>query len=158
MGLVEASPVLADSHCFHFPVLVYRCEVVLGEFLKEIKKNPSSVKFAEMANILVIHCQTTGECRGRAHSHGCRCHCHCHLRRSTFHHLSFSEGVGEIPRKSVSQCDSRPWERWSARSLRGRSGFCHHRGTEVLSPGVCGLCGVRSGGFLAGELGLSPET
>nr|XP_033799245.1 protein VAC14 homolog isoform X2 [Geotrypetes seraphini] len=33
------------------------CEVVLGEFLKEIKKNPSSVKFAEMANILVIHCQ-----------------------------------------------------------------------------------------------------
>lgn len=42
--------------------LVGRCEVVLGEFLKEIKKNPSSVKFAEMANILVIHCQTTGEC------------------------------------------------------------------------------------------------
>ncbi|XP_032470662.1 protein VAC14 homolog isoform X2 [Phocoena sinus] len=37
------------------------CEVVLGEFLKEIKKNPSSVKFAEMANILVIHCQTTDE-------------------------------------------------------------------------------------------------
>lgn len=36
--------------------------MVLGEFLKEIKKNPSSVKFAEMANILVIHCQTTGEC------------------------------------------------------------------------------------------------
>ncbi|XP_006005344.1 protein VAC14 homolog [Latimeria chalumnae] len=33
------------------------CETVLGEFLKEIKKNPSSVKFAEMANILVIHCQ-----------------------------------------------------------------------------------------------------
>lgn len=41
------------SHC--------RCEVVLGEFLKETKKNPSSVKFAEMANILVIHCQTTGK-------------------------------------------------------------------------------------------------
>uniref|UniRef100_A0A4W6FSF2 Protein VAC14 homolog n=1 Tax=Lates calcarifer TaxID=8187 RepID=A0A4W6FSF2_LATCA len=35
------------------------CEVVLGEFLKEIKKTPSSVKFAEMANILVIHCQLT---------------------------------------------------------------------------------------------------
>uniref|UniRef100_A0A6Q2XAH7 Protein VAC14 homolog n=1 Tax=Esox lucius TaxID=8010 RepID=A0A6Q2XAH7_ESOLU len=31
------------------------CEVVLGEFLKEIKKTPSSVKYAEMANILVIH-------------------------------------------------------------------------------------------------------
>jgi vacuole morphology and inheritance protein 14 len=44
------------------PFLTGRCEVVLGEFLKEIKKNPSSVKFAEMANILVIHCQTTGEC------------------------------------------------------------------------------------------------
>jgi len=35
--------------------------VVLGEFLKEIKKNPSSVKFAEMANILVIHCQVSDE-------------------------------------------------------------------------------------------------
>ncbi|XP_028930594.1 protein VAC14 homolog isoform X1 [Ornithorhynchus anatinus] len=33
------------------------CEVSLGEFLKEIKKTPSSVKFAEMANVLVIHCQ-----------------------------------------------------------------------------------------------------
>ncbi|XP_061103037.1 protein VAC14 homolog [Conger conger] len=37
------------------------CEVVLGEFLKEIKKTPSSVKFAEMANILVIHCQVSDE-------------------------------------------------------------------------------------------------
>ncbi|XP_028665523.2 protein VAC14 homolog [Erpetoichthys calabaricus] len=33
------------------------CEVVLGEFLKEIKKSSPNVKFAEMANILVIHCQ-----------------------------------------------------------------------------------------------------
>lgn len=38
-----------------------KCEVVLGEFLKETKKSPSSVKFAEMANILVIHCQTTDD-------------------------------------------------------------------------------------------------
>lgn len=37
------------------------CEVVLGEFLKEIKKTPSSVKFAEMANILVIHSQVSDE-------------------------------------------------------------------------------------------------
>ncbi|KAL7862863.1 hypothetical protein SRHO_G00118470 [Serrasalmus rhombeus] len=37
------------------------CEVVLGEFLKEIKKTPSSVKFAEMANILVIHCHLSDE-------------------------------------------------------------------------------------------------
>ncbi|KAF7653148.1 hypothetical protein LDENG_00086830 [Lucifuga dentata] len=37
------------------------CEVVLGELLKEIKKTPSSVKFAEMANILVIHCQVADE-------------------------------------------------------------------------------------------------
>lgn len=41
--------------------LFFRSEVVLGEFLKEIKKNPSSVKFAEMANILVIHCQVSDE-------------------------------------------------------------------------------------------------
>lgn len=39
------------------------CEVVLGEFLKEIKKTPSSVKFAEMANILVIHCQVADEAK-----------------------------------------------------------------------------------------------
>ncbi|XP_067905859.1 protein VAC14 homolog isoform X1 [Heterodontus francisci] len=37
------------------------CETVLVEFLKEIKKNPSSVKFAEMANILVIHCQASDD-------------------------------------------------------------------------------------------------
>lgn len=42
-------------------LLLNRCELVLGEFLKEIKKNPSSVKFAEMANILVIHCQVSDE-------------------------------------------------------------------------------------------------
>nr|XP_020465927.1 protein VAC14 homolog [Monopterus albus] len=39
------------------------CEVVLGEFLKEIKKTPSSVKFAEMANVLVIHCQAADEAK-----------------------------------------------------------------------------------------------
>ncbi|KAG8562377.1 hypothetical protein GDO81_015658 [Engystomops pustulosus] len=37
------------------------CEVSLGEFLKEIKKMPDSVKFAEMANILVIHCQSSDD-------------------------------------------------------------------------------------------------
>ncbi|XP_025031565.1 protein VAC14 homolog isoform X1 [Python bivittatus] len=37
------------------------CEVALGEFLKEIKKTPASVKFAEMANILVIHCQASDD-------------------------------------------------------------------------------------------------
>ncbi|CAI9616589.1 unnamed protein product [Staurois parvus] len=37
------------------------CEVSLGEFLKEIKKLPESVKFAEMANILVIHCQSSDD-------------------------------------------------------------------------------------------------
>lgn len=61
---VEVPPALAGVCYFPSPSLIGRCEVVLGEFLKEIKKNPSSVKFAEMANILVIHCQTTGECEG----------------------------------------------------------------------------------------------
>ncbi|XP_075694360.1 protein VAC14 homolog isoform X2 [Rhinoderma darwinii] len=37
------------------------CEMSLGEFLKEIKKMPDSVKFAEMANILVIHCQSSDD-------------------------------------------------------------------------------------------------
>ncbi|KAG7258463.1 hypothetical protein CRUP_015480 [Coryphaenoides rupestris] len=39
------------------------CEVALGEFLREIKKSPSGVKFAEMANVLVIHCQVADESR-----------------------------------------------------------------------------------------------
>ncbi|KAL4630309.1 hypothetical protein GN956_G15730 [Arapaima gigas] len=47
-----------SKKCF---LLSLRCEVVLGEFLKEIKKTPSNVKFAEMANILVIHCQVSDE-------------------------------------------------------------------------------------------------
>lgn len=59
---MEAPSALAGICYAPSPPLIGRCEVVLGEFLKEIKKNPSSVKFAEMANILVIHCQTTGEC------------------------------------------------------------------------------------------------
>ncbi|XP_026539978.1 protein VAC14 homolog [Notechis scutatus] len=37
------------------------CEMALGEFLKEIKKTPANVKFAEMANILVIHCQASDD-------------------------------------------------------------------------------------------------
>ncbi|XP_039209473.1 protein VAC14 homolog [Crotalus tigris] len=37
------------------------CEVALGEFLKEIKRTPANVKFAEMANILVIHCQASDD-------------------------------------------------------------------------------------------------
>lgn len=45
---------------FSFLALSFRCEVALGEFLKEIKKTPANVKFAEMANILVIHCQASG--------------------------------------------------------------------------------------------------
>lgn len=60
----EGPPALAGVCYFPSPPLIGRCEVVLGEFLKEIKKNPSSVKFAEMANILVIHCQTTGGYEG----------------------------------------------------------------------------------------------
>lgn len=67
------------------PFPIGRCEVVLGEFLKEIKKNPSSVKFAEMANILVIHCQTTGE-RVEACSYSCL------LRSPHLSYLGFSMG------------------------------------------------------------------
>lgn len=49
------------------PLCSCRCEVSLGEFLKEIKKMPDSVKFAEMANILVIHCQSSGKCPVGSH-------------------------------------------------------------------------------------------
>lgn len=64
-GPAGAPPALARM-CYFPSSSLGRCEVVLGEFLKEIKKNPSSVKFAEMANILVIHCQTTGAYDGPA--------------------------------------------------------------------------------------------
>lgn len=57
-----------ETECSPAALPLHRCEVALGEFLKEIKKNPSSVKFAEMANILVIHCQAAGECTGPASS------------------------------------------------------------------------------------------
>eukprot|EP00794_Sanderia_malayensis_P019211 gene19211-21135_t len=37
------------------------CEFILGEFLKDIKKNHSTVNFANMVNILVLHSQSEDE-------------------------------------------------------------------------------------------------
>eukprot|EP00795_Rhopilema_esculentum_P001341 gene1341-15741_t len=37
------------------------CEFILGEFLKDIKKNHSNVNFANMVNILVLHSQSEDE-------------------------------------------------------------------------------------------------
>lgn len=37
-----------------------RCEALLGEILKEIKKSPDTVNYAEMVNILVVHSQSEG--------------------------------------------------------------------------------------------------
>ena len=37
-----------------------RCEAILGEFLRGIKKEPENVKFAHMVNILVLHSQPEG--------------------------------------------------------------------------------------------------
>ena len=37
------------------------CEAVLGEFLREIKKSPDNVNFADMVNIVVIHSTSTDE-------------------------------------------------------------------------------------------------
>lgn len=37
------------------------CECVLAEFLKEIKKNPANVKYSNMANIVLVHCQASDE-------------------------------------------------------------------------------------------------
>ena len=39
---------------------IFRCEAVLGEFLRDIKKNPQHVNFANMVNVLVLHSQTAG--------------------------------------------------------------------------------------------------
>lgn len=38
----------------------FRCEFILGEFLKDIKKNHSNVDFAAMVNNLVHHSQSEG--------------------------------------------------------------------------------------------------
>ena len=37
------------------------CEAVLGEFLREIKKSPDNVNFADMVNIIVVHSTSTDE-------------------------------------------------------------------------------------------------
>ncbi|KAI8491112.1 PtdIns(3,5)P(2) sythesis regulation factor [Branchiostoma belcheri] len=37
------------------------CESALGEFLKGIKKSPSSANFSNMVNILIVHCQAQDE-------------------------------------------------------------------------------------------------
>ena len=41
-------------------LLSFRCEFILGEFLKDIKKNHSTVNFAAMVNNLVHHSQSEG--------------------------------------------------------------------------------------------------
>ena len=42
------------------PVLYFRCQNVLSEFLTGIKKSKSCVNFAGMANILIVHSQNSG--------------------------------------------------------------------------------------------------
>lgn len=37
------------------------CEAVLGEFLREIKKSPANVNFADMVNIVIFHSSTSDE-------------------------------------------------------------------------------------------------
>ena len=37
-----------------------RCEAILGEFLRGIKKEPENVNFAHMVNILVLYSQPEG--------------------------------------------------------------------------------------------------
>lgn len=39
-----------------------RCEAVLGEFLRGIKRESKNVNFAHMVNILVLHSQSEGNC------------------------------------------------------------------------------------------------
>lgn len=42
--------------------LFYRCDSVLGEFLRKIKNDPTRIAFPEMINILITtHAQSTDE-------------------------------------------------------------------------------------------------
>ena len=41
-------------------VCVDRCEVCLGEFLQNIMRRPQKVDFPAMANLLVVHSQSSG--------------------------------------------------------------------------------------------------
>ena len=43
------------------PLILHRCEVALGEFLREIKKSPEKVNFADMVNIVVVHSTSSGK-------------------------------------------------------------------------------------------------
>lgn len=44
-----------------FKLCVCRCENVLGEFLRDIIKNPASADFSSMINILIVHSQPREE-------------------------------------------------------------------------------------------------
>ena len=39
----------------------YRCQGVLNEFLEEIKRDKTGVKYEGMANILILHCHSDGK-------------------------------------------------------------------------------------------------
>ena len=39
-------------------IIEFRCETVLGEFLREIIKNPSVVDYSSTINVLIAHSQT----------------------------------------------------------------------------------------------------
>ena len=51
---------LSKDKVLHYSFFYQRCEFILGEFLKDIKKNHSNVNYANMVNILVLHCQSEG--------------------------------------------------------------------------------------------------
>ena len=51
--------ILSGDYCNYN--LLCRCEAVLGEFLRGIKRESKNVNFADMVNILVIHSQSEGD-------------------------------------------------------------------------------------------------
>ena len=119
---------------FPFSFIRCRCEVVLGEFLKETKKSPSSVKFAEMANILVIHCQTTSEHMAALQSPPPQ-----KPPPATGEHMAALQSPppqkppphpGQSPGGSGRQCDSGSRSRGA---LRKRFWFCQHGGLFTWS-------------------------
>ena len=49
-------------NCEVVTFVIYRTGTVLSEFLQEIRKSSAQVNYSAMANILVVHSQSAGEC------------------------------------------------------------------------------------------------
>jgi hypothetical protein len=61
VSLNEADQLFIYLFIYIFIYILIRCNIVLGEFLNSIRKDPSCVDFAGMINIMIAHSQASDE-------------------------------------------------------------------------------------------------